>query len=166
MAASKSVLPPDMGDTNRPHPVTPPAAPKAPGEKAATGHLAKHKKAKAPKTTAPAVDADLIKSIATDVAKSMRDTYETEIAALRAEIDQLGRQPDPTQAPVRGVVRQKAATQEAAPVERRNLAAEAQDAAAKAEQIAYRDHLLKLAASPDNDTRMRAEAVLAQLLTP
>jgi hypothetical protein len=166
MAASKSVLPPDMGDTNRPHPVTPPAAPKAPGEKAAAGHLAKRKKAKAPKTTAPAVDADLIKSIATDVAKSMRDTYETEIAALRAEIDQLGRQPDPTQAPVRGVVRQKAATQEAAPVERRNLAAEAQDAAAKAEQIAYRDHLLKLAASPDNDTRMRAEAVLAQLLTP
>ncbi|MFF4403594.1 hypothetical protein [Streptomyces sp. NPDC001404] len=165
MAASKTVLPPDMGDSNRPSPVRPPATPKAPGEKAAKAKTTKPKKAKTPQTAAPALDADLIKAIVTDVTKTLRDDYETRLAALRAEVDALGRQPDPTQAPVRGVVR-KAAVQAPAPVER-SLPADAQDTAAKAEQqhAAYRDHLQKLAHSPDPALRMRAEAALEQLLT-
>ncbi|MGW7001423.1 hypothetical protein ACWGCW_01000 [Streptomyces sp. NPDC054933] len=167
MAASKSVLPADMGDTNRPRPVEPLTTPKAPGEKSAKPKVhkkAKTDKVKALKASAPTLDADLIKSIVTDVTKAIRDDYENQITALKAEIDALGRQPDPTQAPVRGVVR-KAATLTPAPVEQAS-AAEAQDTAAKAQQAAYRDHLIKLAHSPDPATRMRAEAVLEQLLTP
>lgn len=161
MAASKTVLPPDMGDSNRPRPVQPHAVPKAPGEK--TAKVKVHKKAKAPKTSAPALDADLIKTIVAETTAAITANYETQITALKAEIDALGRQPDPTQAPVRGVVR-KAAALAPAPVEQASTA-EAQDTAAKAQHAAYREHLLKLAHSPDPATRMRAEAVLEQLLT-
>jgi len=152
MAASKSVLPPDMGDTNVPRPVQPLVTPKAPGEKSAgNGPLSKKSMAK------------LIKSAIAEATKGISETYEQQIAALQAEINELGAQPDPAQAPMRGVVRKAAATDdEPAPVERMSLveAAQAQAATSRDEEIAF---VAKFLNHPDPAKRESAEARLRTL---
>lgn len=128
MAASKAVMPPNMRDANRPTPVTPPETGKAPGE-VTKGQLLSRKDLK-----------KLLKTAVGDATKAVADVYENQIAALQAEIDELGAQPDPAQAPLRGVVR-KAATidGESAPVERVSLVEKAQKRATseRDEEVAY-----------------------------
>lgn len=97
----------------------------------------------------------LIDKRARKLVKSMQKQHDSEVAALKAEIDELGRQPDPTQAPFRGgTVRKAAGTP--SPVEKRNLAIEAQETAAKAEKAAYVEYLATLANSGDPEMRERA----------
>ena len=152
MAASKAVMPPDMRDAARPKPVTVPDSAKAPGEVS--------KAAKAKGMSKKAVS-KLIKS----ATKAVADAYESQIEALHAEIAELGAQPDPTQAPLRGVVRKAYDTDaEAVPVERISLVEKAQNQARTdvEEEVAY------IAANflhhPNPRLREQGEARIRQLL--
>ncbi len=153
MAASKSVMPPDMGDTNRPVPVHPAPTRPAPGEVST-------------KTVEPALSkrqvTKLVKSAVRTQARRLETTYRNQIARLEAEIDELGAAPDPAQAPLRGVVR-KAATTEPTPVAKRSLVEEAQARAAR-EQEDYVAHLQRLEKSSNPATREQARNLLEELL--
>jgi len=109
----------------------------------------------------PALDTAAGAAVSTKAVKSMIDKatnpYKKKIKALKRELDELGRQPDPAQAPMRGTVRKAAGV---APVERRSLAAEAQDKAVKAEKAAYVQYLRNLTESGDPDIRERAHQAL------
>ncbi len=166
MATSKSVMPPDMGDTNRPTPVKPMDTAKAPGEKTTEPTLLKAAAGLSKKDLRRIIKSALAQQA--QVYKAQADTYQTQIAALKAEIDALGAQPDPAQAPLRGAVVRKATTTDTGPVvaPKRSLVeeAQAQAAADKAMQVAY---LQKMAdpANPNPATREQAEAALQRLLT-
>jgi hypothetical protein len=152
MAASKGVMPPDMNDTNRPQPVTPPEVPKAPGETVV-------------KTLSEKAVKKIVKSAVADATQAVRDAYEDQIAALEARIDELGAQPDPTQAPLRGVVRKAYdTTAEPVPVERISLVEKAQKRALseRDEEVAYiQANFLN---HPNPRLREQGEARLRQLL--
>lgn len=113
----------------------------------------------APVSTKTAMDPEallkLVDKRARKLVKSLKKQHESEVSALKAQIDELGRQPDPTQAPFRGGAVRKAAGGPS-PVEKRNLAIEAQETAAKAEQAAYVEYLAQLANSGDPEMRERA----------
>lgn len=152
MAASKGVMPPDMNDSNRPRPVTLPESRKAPGETATKGMSSKAVKR-------------LLKSTVADATKAIGDAYESQILALEARIDELGAQPDPARAPLRGVVRKAHdTTDEIVPVERISLVEKAQKRALteRDEEVAY------IAANflnhPDPGLREQGEARLRRLL--
>lgn len=160
MAASKAAVPPDMRDTARPRPTRALDVPAAPGEKAA-GVSVKKAKGLGRKQVAK-----IVKSAVAEATKSLHGGYETQISALQAEIDYLAGLPDPTQAPVRGVVRTKAATSTsdgAAPVERVSLveAAQAQAAVDREEHVAF---VTKFLNHPDPAKRELAEEQLRRLL--
>lgn len=164
MAASKSVLPADMGDTNRPRPVAPASTRPAPGELTKGYAPGYH-------DTLPLADVvtrkelkKLIKSARRDAVKAVVGVYDTELAALRAEIDELGSMPDPAQAPVRGAVVRKAATVDAAPPARKVSVVEKAQARAVAEHAEYLTYLQKAAQSDNPATREQAEALLDELL--
>jgi hypothetical protein len=159
MAPSLAVMPPDMGNSNRPTPAAPMVIPKAPGEKTATPA--------ATKTTGPSTKdiRRIVKSAVADAIKGVRDPYETHLAALKAEIDELGAQPDPAQAPLRGVVKRAATTGDIpAPAEKVSLIEQAQRNAADG-QDEYVRHLHGLTKSDNPAVRQQAETVLDQLLT-
>lgn len=160
MAASKSVMPADMGDTNTPHPVQALEVPKAPGEKAVAVEVKKTKGLGKKKI------AEIIKGAVAEATKMVSAGYENQIAALQAEIDELGAQPDPAQAPMRGVVavrKNASTTDEPAPVERTSLVekAQAQATAAKEEEVAFLTQFLN---HPDPAMRESAEGRLRRLL--
>ncbi len=143
MAPSGQVLDAGMGATNTPKAVSALTTPKAPGEKNQT--------------------AEIVKALVTEQTSALRDEYETQITALRAEIDLLGSQPDPTQAPPRGAVR-KSAVEGASPVEKAAADAQRAEKAAQ-ERAAYVRYLTGLANSGDPVQRMNAERVLATYIT-
>jgi ribosomal protein L37AE/L43A len=159
MAASASVMPPEQGAANVPHTPSMPQTYAAPGEKSQADNKA------------------LLKTIK-KVVESNKKTYKAfaerdeatvkalnaEIEKLREQLDQLGSQPDPDQAPVRGVSRKSAAPEaEVAPVERRSLVDEAQQQLMneREQEIAYATRLMK---SGDPALRNRGEAWLEKLI--
>lgn len=168
MAKSADVMPVNMQDTATPTRTELPPSYTAPGEKSA-GDVDLYKAVKAAEKAArKAEKAAAIFTAETVLNKSAGGSTITElestIAELRAQVDELGSQPDPAQAPLRGAVR-KAATTDVAPVEKRSLMAEAQDAkAAKetAEEVAF---LRMLTKSADPSLRERAEERLDMLLS-
>lgn len=142
MAPSNHVLPPDNGAGNAP-------AARSPLD-TSSGAVVSTK----------SEDLEVfVAKVTKSITKAMKKKYESKLDALRAELDELGRKPDPTQAPVRGVVRTKAAGG-AVPVDRRSLAIEAQDLAAKAEKAAYVNYLNGLANSGDPELREKAYKAL------
>jgi hypothetical protein len=161
---------PSNGAASRPVPVSPGDSAKAPGEKAAMPTDVKVKKPKRDKTASPVDVAAIVKSTVTGavndaVTKALAEvtsTYEPQLAALKAGLDELGAQPDPAQAPPRGVIG-KATTTQTTPVEKVSLVEKAQGqvAADKAQLAAY---LQRMAGSPDPSIREQAEAALARLL--
>jgi hypothetical protein len=164
MAASRSVLPADMGDTNRPTPIPMPQATKASTEDTPTvtqiqGETKKLKARKADRPVTAGQVTAIVKSALVDQAK----VHQTQIAALKAEIDELGAQPDPTQAPVRGVVRKAITTDSPAPVERASLVDQAR-ASADAEQAEYVAYLQRLCKSDSPGVREQAHQQLSMLL--
>jgi hypothetical protein len=108
--------------------------------------------------------AAIVKSAVADATANISRHYEATIADLQAQVDELGSQPDPAQAPLRGVVR-KAAGGDAAPVEKRSLAAEAQQQAAALERAEQIHYLQLMSKSADPNTREHAETMLEGLLT-
>jgi hypothetical protein len=155
MAASKYVMPTDMHDTARPTRVVPGGGGVAPGEKAYDPDLVKAVKAArkaARKAEQAAARATLTK---TETTVPVVD-YEATIAAMQRQLDELGAQPDPAQAPLRGVVK-AAVADTPVPVDKRSLAAEAQ-ALAEAETAAqYVQYLRGLTKSATPALREQAE---------
>jgi hypothetical protein len=152
LSTSKAVMPPDMGAVNRPTPTVVRDVARAPGEKAAKSGMRK-------------VDvAELVKAAVVEHTAGLRSEYETKLALLQQELDELGAQPDPAQAPLRGVVR-KAAT-EPEPVQRVSLVEKAQQDAA-AQQAEYVSYLRGLASdrNPNLHQREQAQGVLERMLT-
>lgn len=159
MAASASVMPPEQGAGSVPHAVSMPQAYSAPGEKAAGADAATlkviKKMIKQQEKTYKALSEDKTVSV-----KALED----ELKQLREQLDQLGSQPDPDQAPVRGVSRKSAVSEgEVAPVERRSLVDEAQQqlVSEREQEIAYAKRLIK---SGDPGLRQRGEAWLEKLV--
>jgi hypothetical protein len=157
MAPSRAVMPPNMGDTNTLRPVEPLAVPAAPGERS-MGKVAKPLGKKQL--------AGIIKEAVAEATKGIRTGYEAHIAALEAQIDELGAMPDPAQAPLRGVVRKAASTTDEAdtvPVERMSLIekAQAQAVQAREEEIEF---LKKFLNHPSPEKRELAEAQLRKIL--
>lgn len=153
MAASMSVLPPDMGDKNRPHRAVVPDSAKAPGEKA---HPEPDLR-KVAKTRRKIVKAAVRKAVA-----EQEKVFKSQIEALQAEIEELGAQPDPAQAPLRGVVR-KANSGEPAPQERVSLVEQAQRDAAEQERQAEIAFARKFLDHADPAKREWAEDELTRL---
>jgi hypothetical protein len=94
----------------------------------------------------------------------LTEKYDTQLAELRKEIGELGSQPDPALAPLRGAIARAAGP--AVPVERRSLVDEARQSEmqkAAAEQAAYREYVTALSRSPDPGTREKALSVLDQM---
>lgn len=145
MAPSGPVLDAAMGATNVPKAATPLTTPKAPGEKNDV--------------------AEIVKALVAEHTSALRDEYETQITALKAEIDLLGSQPDPTQAPPRGAVRKSAVDEDASPVEKAIGDAQRAEKAAQ-ERAAYIRYLTGLANSGDPVQRMNAERVLSTYIIP
>jgi hypothetical protein len=159
MAANRSVMPPDLSAGSVPTPATMPQTHTAPGEKSADGgevvtllkalltQTEKHNK-----RVTKALDAQLAEA-------------NDKITELSKQLDQLGSQPDPAQAPVRGVVRKSAIHDEieAAPVERRSLVDEAQQhlEIERQERLAY---LTRLTKSGSPATRQKAEDAIERLI--
>lgn len=151
MAPSASVMPPRNGADAMPAP--------RPALNTAAGAVASTKSA----DETPGLDLvalqELIDSRVAEATKSIKKKYKNQISDLRSELDELGRQPDPTQAPVRGTVRKTAASG-AVPVDRRSLAIEAQDRAANVEKAAYVEYLRNLTASGNPEVREKAYKAL------
>jgi hypothetical protein len=159
MAANRSVMPPDLSAGSVPTPATMPQTYAAPGEKSVdNGEVVTLLKAlltqteKHNKKVTKALDAQLAEA-------------NDKITELSRQLDQLGSQPDPAQAPVRGVVRKSAIHDEieAAPVERRSLVDEAQQQLEK-ERDQYAAYLQRLAKSGSPATRLRTEGALERLI--
>ena len=88
-----------------------------------------------------------------------------QIATLRKELDELGKQPDPAMAPVRGQMARRPAGDQPAPVEKRSLIEEArerQTAKAASDQADYLAYLRMQAENHDPKVRERAEELLAK----
>jgi hypothetical protein len=178
MAASKTVMPPDLGARNVPTPEHPGSmggistVGKMVGSEEVARRIRKAAKRAAreaaalqPATTLVAttgLDADQIKTLLTEQFTPIAEKYQGEIDGLRKQLDDLGAQPDPAMAPVRGALA-KSTTAPAVPVERRSLIDEAaskvRDRAA-AEEMAYRRYVEIQARSADPGTREKAMAVI------
>jgi hypothetical protein len=206
MAASKTVLPPDLGAKNVPQPVTPAsqggviktdgdAAPVviASGEAVvpqqiagALGYTASNygagsllvteksvrkmiRKAlrdQPPATApqAPPLDTEALRTLLSEQIASLTEKYDTQLTEIRKEIGELGSQPDPALAPLRGALARPLAA--AVPVERRSLVDEMQAETMRkeaAERTAYRQYVEALAHSPDPGTREKALAVIEKM---
>jgi len=121
------------------------------------------KKSEATLTVVPDVEAirTAVAEAAAELVKGATAHLSELVESLTKRIDFLESQPDPTQAPIRGVVSKAAA---AAPVERRSLAGEAvtkADSSARGDYVAY---LRGIAASHPNPTlRLQAEQQLSTI---
>jgi hypothetical protein len=197
MAASKTVLPPDLGAKNVPQAITPPSqggiatmksgseddtwetdlesgkaiAPPALSAPDFSRQIAKavrkalRERPDAANGAVPSpLDAAALGVLLAEHAASLTERYDTELAEIRKELSELGSQPDPALAPLRGAIARASGT--AVPVERRSLVDEARQAEMKkaaAEQAAYREYVTALSRSPDPGTREKALSVLDQM---
>jgi hypothetical protein len=196
MAASKTVLPPDLGAKNVPQAITPPSQggvstmkaelddDEGSGEQAPVQALtltasnlgfakeirkAVRKALRDATAEAPAavptaqLDAAALGVLLAEQIAPLTERYDTQLAELRKEIGELGSQPDPALAPLRGAI---ARASGAVPVERRSLVDEARQAEvqkAAAEASAYKEYVTALSRSPDPGTREKALSVLDQM---
>lgn len=153
MAPSRAVMPPDLSAGSVPHAASMPQTYSAPGEKSADGGEV----------------VTLLKALLEQGKKSTKKSkvekaLRQENRELQAQLDKLGSQLDPAEAPVRGVVRKSAVFEdEAAPVERRSLVDEAHQRLndEREAEIAYATRQLK---SGNPAMRQRAEMWLEKLL--
>lgn len=153
MAPSRSVMPPDLSAGSVPTRATMPQTYSAPGEKSADGGEV----------------VTLLKALLEQGKKNTKRSraekaLRQENQELQAQLDKLGSEPDPAQAPQRGVVRKSAAPEgEAAPVERRSLVDEAHQRLndERELEIAY---AMRLTKSGDPALRQRGEAWLEKLI--
>lgn len=176
MAPSRTVMPPGMGATNAPGTMAPPSqgglnVGKSEEDKAAR---------KAAKKERAELAAELEKTIATQIAATGADPaaiqnmiaeqvtaatgpLNDQITALTKMVEELGSQPDPAMAPVRGQMARRPAEGTAAPVEKRSLIEEARtrqaENAAK-ERADFAAYLEMQTRSDDPKVRERAEALL------
>ncbi len=149
MAAGETSMVPTEA-TATPQAVSMPATAKAPGEKADEPDLTK---AATVAVDVEAIVASALESRLPDLLTKAVEPYVSKIAALEAQVEELSSQPDPSRAPMRGVV--------AGPVEKRSHADEAQqDAAARAE--AARIDFLRRIVRNGSDTTL-AQAARKQL---
>lgn len=164
MAPSAAVMPPQMHANATPTPTVMPTPLSSPGEKSEIAELVKAAKKAAKRAERAAAELSteaILKGASTTSVADLEATIE----ALKAQVDELGAQPDPAQAPLRGVIGKAANPTGAAPVEKRSLIAEARDAAAAAEATEYIGFLQKMANSANPAQREAAEDALAKLLT-
>lgn len=110
--------------------------------------------AKALTPTTPLVTLDDVSLIVKTAVAEVAATYTAQLEKLRAELDELGAQPDPAQAPLRGVVAK--AVDLIAPVERVSLAAQQ----AETQKTEYADWLRHVA-DEHSDPTMRKQAAVA-----
>ncbi len=160
MAHSRPVIEPTMGAANRPAPTNP-----------ALMNSLVSKSTDEPAVPAAGLTkkqlAKIVKNAVAEATTSLHTTYQAELDAMRAEIDDLGAQPDPTYAPIRGAVTKAQTTAPVAvPVERISLVEQAQlnKAAEEAEYIAYVSKMAG-ADNPNPASREQAEELLGRLLT-
>jgi hypothetical protein len=112
---------------------------------------------------APPLDTEALRTLLSEQIASLTQKYDTQLAEIRKDLGELGSQPDPALAPLRGAVARPVA---AVPVERRNLVDEMQAEAMRkeaAERTAYRQYVEALAHSPDPGTREKALAVIEKM---
>ena len=98
------------------------------------------------------VEADLVKVAIAEAVKTQTKVYEDKIAELQATIDQLGAQPDPAQAPIRG-----AAWTSTKPIEKTSAVDEDPRLPDAIEKVNY---LRRLVRSGDPTLRLMAEGQL------
>lgn len=168
LAPSRVMVPAGLHATSVPVSTRMPGLPAAPGEKSGGDvDLAKMLKAarKAAKRAEKAAARIEVDTLTKSADSALVADYQTQIAALQKQVDELGAQPDPAQAPLRGVLgKQAAGNGDVAPVEKRNLLAEAQEAKHAADQAEYIGFLRMMTKSADPSRREQAEDLLAGLL--
>ena len=189
MAPARTVLPPGMGATNTPSTTMPRAQGGvntvkeageemggAPATDGADSRQIRGNKGVSPKKVAKMLEQALrnaqvnmmgpaeVEALIASKLAPISEAYQASIAKMQAELDELGKAPDPNLAPVRGQMRAGNGT--VAPVEKRSLLDEAQDArlaAAQRERHELLSYVAKQAESPDPNVRERARAYLDQL---
>jgi hypothetical protein len=115
------------------------------------------------KTTTKALVGDLVKSAVAEATSTLADQYEQQLAALKAQVAELESQPDPAQAPMRGVAKRATTEADTAPVERVSLVEKAQAdgrAREREERIAFAMQFLN---HPDVQKREMAQQQLRSL---
>ena len=111
-------------------------------------------------------DGAAVQAIVAEQLRTIGDRYDSQISSLTKQVEELGSQPDPAQAPVRG---QMSRPESAAPVEKRSLIDEhraAKAAQVAAEREAFTDYVRMQAQSADPKIRSRAEEVLRTIPAP
>lgn len=181
MAPSRTVMPPGMGATNAPGTMAPPsqgglnvgkseddqAARKA-AKKAERARTAELEKTIADQIAATGADPAAIQNMIAEQVSAATGPLSSQIDELKKALDELGSQPDPAMAPVRGQMARRPAEGTAAPVEKRSLIEEARDR--QAEQVAkeraeFSAYLEMQARSDDPKVRERAEELLYKQAT-
>lgn len=180
MAPSTAVMPPGMGAAHAPGTMAPPsqgglnvgkeaAVFDEDALRAAADAVARKAAKKARKAVlaaaAPAVDPAVIQNMVAEQLDALTGPLNDQIATLRKELDELGKQPDPAMAPVRGQMARRPAGDAAAPVEKRSLIEEArerQTAKAVDEHANYLAYLRMQAENHDPKVRERAEDLLTK----
>lgn len=112
-----------------------------------------------PSFPSKSADVELIKALVDDAFAPAKAYYEEEIATLKAQVAELGAQPDPALAPVRGVVAKAAGAGKAAPVEK----ASSVEAIESSYEDRLRAYALKTKGSGDPLIRKQSEEVLSKL---
>jgi hypothetical protein len=187
MAPARTVLPPQMGATNTPSTTMPHAtggvagmnkgtaeeqgAVPADGDRKIKGNkgMSRKKVAKMLEQALRNAGTSLlgpaeVEAIIAAKLAPVAEAHNAQVAKMQEQLDELGKQPDPALAPVRGQMR--AGNGPATPVEKRSLIDEANDAriaAAQREHASLIQYVAKQAESPDPNVRERARAYLDQL---
>jgi hypothetical protein len=177
MAPSRTVMPPGMGATNAPGTSAPPSQGGLNVGKTADGDKAARKAAKraqreqaaelektiTDKIAATGADPAAIQNMIAEQVSAATGPLNDQIATLRKTVDELGSQPDPAMAPVRGQMARRPAEGTAAPVEKRSLIEEARSRQAEkaaGERESFLAYLRMQTESDDPKVRERAEDLL------
>lgn len=194
MAPSVSIMPPGMGAANTPGTTPPPfqggipsvakeaGMPEDTADRMETqaGQKVGGKKKKARKAeriaeleaalgkalAVPAgTDPAAIQNMVAEQLDALTGPLNDQISGLRKQVDELGKQPDPAMAPVRGQIARRPAGDTPAPVEKRSLIEEARDRQTRKAADDREDYLAYLrmqAESHDPKMRERAEEILTK----
>ncbi len=112
---------------------------------------------------------DAVQAIVAEQLREIGARYDSQLTALKSQVEELGSQPDPAQAPVRGQM-SRPGPADAAPVEKRSLideAREAQLAKAEQERAGFTAYMrMQAEQNPDPKVRTRAEEVLRAMPAP
>jgi hypothetical protein len=183
MAPSRTVMPPGMGATNAPGTMAPPSqgglnvgkeasdgdAISAVGQAAKAVRKAERKRLEqlektiTDKLAATGTDPAAIQNMIAEQVTAATGPLNDQIASLQKALDELGAQPDPAMAPVRGQMARRPAEGTAAPVEKRSLIEEARErqaAKAAGERESFLAYLRMQTESDDPKVRERAEDLL------